>query len=46
MDNSNLGSTIDSSKLIILDAANIESDKLTSINYAIITHNNTLQCFV
>ena len=38
-------SSIDSSKLVILDAANFNSPPPTSKNYAIITHNNTLQCF-
>lgn len=46
MDNSILDSTIDSSKSVILDAANLNSPQLTSKNYAIITHNNTLQCFI
>ena len=41
MDNS-----IDSSKSVLLDAANLNSPQLTSKNYAIITHNNTLQCFI
>ena len=37
--------SIDSSKLVILDAAKFNSPLPTSKNYAIITHNNTLQCF-
>jgi broad specificity phosphatase PhoE len=32
--------------LVIIDAANFDSPTLTSKNYAIITHNNTLQCFI